>query len=126
VADERGQLGEGRAHRLLEIGRERRVDHPAADLGAGHGQRLDVVGVQRSKARIDLVSEAAVGQELPEGMRGGGEATGHPHAGGSKLADHFAEAGVLAANDLDVGHPQLFERDDQGGRQMRGRHGKAP
>ena len=35
----------------------------------------------------------------------------------AKLADHFAEGGVLAADRLDVGHPQGVERDDQGGRQ---------
>ena len=38
----------------------------------------------------------------------------------------LAEAGVLAADRLDVGHPQLFERDDQGGRQRCLGHGKAP
>jgi hypothetical protein len=58
-----------------------------------------------------------VQQELPEGMGRGGKATRHTHAAGGKLADHFAERGVLAAYGLDVGHPQMFKRCDQGGRQ---------
>jgi hypothetical protein len=121
-----GQFGERGTHRGFEIGRERCVDHPLADLRACGGQGVDVVGVQRVEAGVDLLGQAAMGQELAEGMRRGGKAAGHAHAGGGELADHLAEAGVLAANHLDVMHSQVFKRDDQGGRQMGGRHGKAP
>jgi hypothetical protein len=120
------QRGVGLAHRRLERGWERRVVHPLADLGAGLGQRGDVVGVQSLQPRIDLVHQRAVGQELAERVRRGGKAARHAHTGGGELADHFAEAGVLAADRLDVGHPQLFKRYDQGGRQVGLRHGKAP
>ena len=85
--------------------------------GAGGGQRAHVVDVQRGQLVLDALAEAAVAQELAEGVRRGGEAAGHAHAGGGQLADHLAEGGVLAADHLDVGHPQCFERCDQGGRQ---------
>ena len=108
VADERtaneafGSLADRRANSsrtpLLELGRERRVLDPAADLGAGLGQRAHVVGVERLQARGDALGQAAELQELAERVRRGGEAAGHAHARGGQLADHFAEAGVLAAD----------------------------
>ena len=54
-------------------------------------------------------------QELAERVRRGGKARGHAHALG-QLRNHLAEAGILAADRLDIGHPELFERYDQGGR----------
>jgi hypothetical protein len=48
-------------------------------------------------------------------MGRGRKAGGHPHAVW-QLGDHLAEAGVLAADRLDVGHPQVLKRYDQGGR----------
>src|SRR5207237_4784377 len=69
--------------------------------------------------------EAAVREEFAKRVRRGGEARGHAHAL-RKLRDHFAEAGVLAADRLDVGHPQVLKRYDQGGRVEECRHGKAP
>jgi hypothetical protein len=45
-------------------------------------------------------------------MRRGGKAGGHPHALG-QLRNHFAEAGVLSADHLDIGHSQLLKRHDQ-------------
>ena len=107
-----GQAREFLAHARFELGRERRVLDPAADLGAGLGQRAHVVGVERLQARGDALGEAAELQELAERVRRRGEAAGDANARGGQLADHLAEAGVLAADDVDVGHPQLFERDD--------------
>jgi hypothetical protein len=80
----------------------------------------------RSAAQFHARGQAAVGEELPEGVGGGREASRHAHAGGGQLADHLAEGGVLAAYRLDIRHPQVFERYDQGGRQLRRGHGKAP
>jgi regulator of PEP synthase PpsR (kinase-PPPase family) len=74
---------------------------------------------------LDASARPVVGQELPEGVGRGREAGGHPHALG-QLRDHFAEAGVLAADRLDVGHPQVLKRYDQGGRVEKCRHGEAP
>ncbi len=119
------QLRERLGNGFLQVGRKGLgLDH-RADLGAGHGQRPHVFGVQGGEPLADLVGQAVVGQELAERMRRGREARGHPHAL-RQLRDHFAEAGVLAADRLDVGHPQVFKRYDQGGRVEKCRHGKAP
>jgi hypothetical protein len=48
---------------------------------AGLGQRAHVVGVQRGEPAGDALGPARRAQELPERMRRGGEAAGHPHAG---------------------------------------------
>jgi hypothetical protein len=54
-----------------------------------------------------------MGEELAEGVRRGGEAPRHAHAGGGELADHFPERSVLAADRFDIGHAQGFEGDDE-------------
>jgi hypothetical protein len=45
-------------------------------------------------------------------MRRGGKSCRHPNPWGS-CEIIFAKTGVFAANRLDVGHSQLFKRDDQ-------------
>jgi len=85
----------------------------------------NVVGIQRVQAVVDALGQAPFGQEGAERVRRGGEAGGHPHAM-RQLRDHLAEAGVLAADRLDVGIPQVLKRYDQGGRAEKGRHGKTP
>ena len=50
-------------------------------------------------------------EELAKRARRGREPARHPDAGAGELADHFAERRVLAADLLDVGHAQSFERD---------------
>ena len=79
----------------------------------------------RSRLSMRSVSPASR-RNSRKAMRRRRKSAGHPDARVRELADHLAEAGVLAANDLDIGHSQLFERDDQGGRQGGLRHGKAP
>ena len=64
--------------------------------------------------------------QLPQGVRRCGEPSGDAHAAGGELRDHFAEAGVLAANGLDIAHPQVLKRYDQGGRLEQGGHGETP
>ena len=41
------ELRVGLADRLVEIGRQRRIDDPAADFLAGGGQRVDVLDIER-------------------------------------------------------------------------------
>jgi hypothetical protein len=53
-------------------------------------------------------------------MRRGREAAGDADPGLAQLADHFAEGCVLAADRLDIGHSQVFEAGDEGGRQVGG------
>ena len=119
------QAGERCTDRLLQGGRERLDLDPAADLRAGDRQRANVFGVERRQPLLDAVGQAGVSQELAERVGGGGEAGGHAHARG-QLGDHLAEAGVLAADRLDVAHSQVFKRNDQGGRFEQCRHGKTP
>jgi len=116
----RGQRLEVAANRLIEIVRKRRVLDPLPDLRTGLSQGPHVVGVQRGQALLDAGGQPVVGEEAPECIRGRRETAGHPHAGCSQLTDHFAERGVLAAYRLDVGHPQFFKGNDQGGRQVLG------
>ena len=108
-----GEAGEVVADGLFQIGRKARVTHPAADFGAGLGQGLHVVGVQAGQAGVDALGQAVVGEEVAKGFGRGGKAAGHLDPGGCQLADHFAQRGVLAADDVHVGHAQLFEGDDQ-------------
>ena len=120
-----GQRGERGANGRFQVGRERCVLNPATDLGAGRGQRTHVFGVQRIEPRVDLGGQPAMGQKLAKGMRRGRKAGWHPHAGSRKLADHFAETRVLAADRVDVVHAQLLEGHDQSGRIKQG-HGETP
>ena len=103
----------------LQIGRKGRGTDPSADFLTCLREGAHVLGVERRQARGDAVRQPAVLQEPPEAQRRGGKAAGHTHARGRQLADHFAEGGVLAADRLDVGHPQMFKRHDQSGRQIR-------
>jgi len=117
-----GELG---ADGLFQIGRERLgLDH-GADLGAGGRQRADVLGVERIEPGIDALGQAVVLEELAERVGRGGKAGGHLHAAG-QLRNHLAEAGVLAADGLDIAHPELFKGNDQVGRTEQLGHGKTP
>eukprot|EP01107_Rhizomastix_libera_P017718 TRINITY_DN8690_c0_g1_i1.p2 TRINITY_DN8690_c0_g1~~TRINITY_DN8690_c0_g1_i1.p2 ORF type:complete len:760 (+),score=-5.99 TRINITY_DN8690_c0_g1_i1:96-2375(+) len=96
---------------VLQLGRERGVDDPLANLGAGSQQGIDVVHVQVGEFSLDAGGQAFMGQELPIGMGRGGETAGNPHTGIGQLADHFAERGVLAADTVHICHAQLVETD---------------
>ena len=95
----------------LEPGREGNVDDPLADLRAGLRQGVHVIHVQRVERGVDAVGEAVVGEEFAIRFRGRGKPARHPHTR-RQLADHFAERGVLAADQLHVGHAQFVEGDD--------------
>lgn len=84
------ELGEGVADLLFEVGRERLVHDPLADLRAGVGQLADVFGVQRAQAISDALVQAGGLEEVAEGFRGRGEAARHADTRARQLADHFA------------------------------------
>ena len=109
-----GQSLVGRLDLALETLRKRRIDDPAPDFGAGPGQFIDIVDVQRFETSLDSSRQSLVLEELPIGHGRGCKATGHANAG-RQLADHLAERRVLAADLFHVGHAQLFEGDDETG-----------
>ena len=107
------EAGEVLADGLFQVRREGSLAHPAADLGTGLGQGLHVVGVEGGQTGVDALGEPVVVEEVPEGVCGGGKAARHLDARCRELADQLAQRGILAAHDLDIGHAQLFERDDE-------------
>ena len=56
--------------------------------------------------------ESLVREELAKGGGGRGEPAGNPDARVREPSDHLAERRVLAADRVDVGDPQLVERND--------------
>jgi len=115
------ELRKGGADGLLERRRQGlRLDH-GADFGPALRQRAHVVGVERVELGLDALVQPVGGQKLPERVRRGGKTGGHANAL-RQLRDHLAEAGVFAAYGLDVGHSELLERHDQGGRVKQLRH----
>jgi hypothetical protein len=119
------QHGKGFTDRRLQGGRKRLRLDPGTDLRTGFGQGAHVLGVERIQTGVDAVRQAVVLQEFAKGVRRGGEPGGDLHTGG-QLGNHFAEAGVLAADYLDIAHSQVLKRYDQVGRTEKCRHGKAP
>ena len=97
---------------MLQIGWERLGFHHATNFCTSGGQSAHVFGVECIQARINAVGQAIKRQKLAKRVGGGGKTSGHAHARG-QLRDHFAEAGVFTANHFDIGHSQLFKRDDQ-------------
>ena len=57
----------------------------------------------------DAVGQVVVMQEVAKRLRRGRKAGRHPHAGFGELADHLAKRRILAADNVDIGHPQLLE-----------------
>ena len=99
-------------HGLLERRRQRRREDPLPDLGAAGGELADVVDVETLKLGRDAFGEAGLGEELAKALGRGREPAGHLDPGARELADHLADRRILAADPLDVVHPELFERDD--------------
>ena len=91
-------------------GQGRRGD-PAPDFLAGASQRHHVVDIERPEPCRDAGSEIALRQEFPECERCGREAAGNADAGIRELTDHFAQRRVLAADLVDISHPQTVERN---------------
>ena len=97
---------------LFELGRERSGFNPAADLGAGSGERLDVVDVKGGETLSNALLETAFLQEEAEGFGRGGETVRHADAGARELAEQFAERSVLAADAINVGHAKLTKGEN--------------
>jgi hypothetical protein len=97
-----------------QIHRERGFHDPLADLGAADGQRVHIFNVQRIQRGVDLVVEAALRQEIAVGIGRRSKAARHTNTGTGQLADHFAKRRILAADLFNVGHAQLFKRDNEG------------
>ena len=106
-------LAEGLVDGLLEVGGEGGLHHPAADAGTGGGETLDVVHVQGRQFAGDPLRQAVVGQKLAVGVGGGGEASGHAHAGLGQVSDHLPQGGVLAPHLLQVLHAEFVQPKDR-------------
>jgi hypothetical protein len=111
----RTQLRVGGAEVGLQFRLQRRIDHPAADLGAGGGERGDVLHVERGQLVVDARVQRVVGDEGLECVGGGGEAAGHRDAQPGQLADHLAKRAILAAHLGDVGQAQVVQPEDVAG-----------
>ncbi len=109
-----GDAFEMLADLLLQARLERRRGDPFADFLAGRGQRLDVVDVQAGQALGNALGQVVVLEEIAESQCRGGKTARNAHAGAVQLGDHLAQRCVLAADDLDIGHPQLLERQHVG------------
>jgi hypothetical protein len=88
---------------------QRRLLDPAPDLGAGAGERLHVVDVERVERAADARDQLMVHQEFAKRVGGGGKAGRHAHIAMRELADHFTERGVLATHPTDVLHGKIFK-----------------
>ena len=84
---------------------------PFSNLCSDASERGNVVDVEAGKRLVDAFVEAVGLEEFAVGEGGGCEAARNPDARRRKLADHLAERGVLAADALDIGHPQVIEPD---------------
>ena len=103
----------GLAHGLVEFRDQRGFDDPAADFGAGRGQGGDVIDIERGETVLDALGQAALGDELLEGLGRGRVAAGHRDAELAQVADHLAERGVLAADLAEIGQAQRIEPKNQ-------------
>ena len=109
-----GEFGVGRADVGIQVGLQRGIDHPAADLRAGGDQGVHVLDVERGQAVVDALVQGVEGDELAEGVRRGGEAARDRDAQVGQLADHLAERGVLAADLGQVGQAEFVQPKDVG------------
>ena len=70
---------------------------------------IDVLDIEVGESLANARIEAALQQELPIRLGGGGESAGHLTPSCVERADHLAERGVLAADRLDIAHPEPVE-----------------
>jgi hypothetical protein len=99
------RLGDLRLERLRKFG----GFDPAADLLPAPGERFDVFGVHTLQPCFDAAREAALREELAEGVGGGGKPSRNPDSRPGKLGNHLAQGGVLSSDLLDIGHPEPVE-----------------
>ena len=92
--------------------REWRAEYPFADRFAGRCQCIDIVDVEAIERVIDTFVETIRAEKIAIGCGAGRKAAGDSDSQVAKIADHFAERGVLATNHFDVIHAKLIELDD--------------
>ncbi len=97
----------------LQSRRQWRLEYPLADLRARRSQRGHVIDVETGEHLFNSARQSVRRQNLAIRGRGGGEASRNPHTGLSKLADHLAQRGILAAYAVDVGHAKFIKRYDE-------------
>ena len=107
-----------RADLALQLRWQRRLLDHRADLRARARERLHVVHIELGKHVADRVGKLVVREEIVERLGRRGEPSRHPHIRRGELADELAQRGVLAAHAGDIGHAELFEREDVAGCHM--------
>ena len=107
-----GKPGVGSADVGFQIGWERLPGHRLADPATHRCELLDILGIQCGQLGVDHLGQAALGDELPVGIRGGGESVRYAYARCGEVADHLAQRGVLAAHLIDVGETKVREPRD--------------
>ncbi len=115
-----GNLAAGLRHHLAISGRDLvieargqgRLQDPAANFSAGLGQGIHVIHIERGQGGVNALLQSGFAQEIPIGLRRGGEAIRHMNACGAQVADHFTEGGILATHAVYIAHPKAIKPDD--------------
>ncbi len=97
---------------LAQRGRKRCIEYPAPDARAAGTECRDVRAVEHVELGLDAPVEAALVQELAEGIGRGRKAARHAHAERRQRAQEFADGGVLAAHTLEIPEADRVEGQD--------------
>ena len=92
--------------------RERRREHPTADLRADDAEPLHVIHVERLERTADAFVKAILREEISIRVRGGREPAGHRDAESRQSGYHFPDGSVFAADQLNVFVLQLLKGND--------------
>ncbi len=101
----------GRADFLREPRRQFGLGNPFADVLPGLVQGVDIVHIQGFERRVNSLVESVRPEEIPVSCRCRCESSGDPHAQSGKIADHFTQRGILAANPFNFIHSKLIQLD---------------
>ena len=102
----------GRQHLGLGLRRQARGVDDLAAARAGPGQRSHIGLVEPVQLCVQPRPGIAPRQRVAEGLGGHGKAVRHRHAQRHELADHLAQARVLAADQRHVADRELLEPAD--------------
>jgi hypothetical protein len=83
-----------------------------SNLGADAGELRQVFDVEVRERSGNACRQTVVVQEVPIGLSRRRIAVGDRHAQSRQAAQHLAEGGVLAADQLDVAAAEFIEGDD--------------
>ena len=92
---------------------QRRFEDPATDLRADLSEAHHIVHVEIGQDPANALIEAALREQASVGAGGGGEAPRNLDPKFAQRADHLADGGILATDDLDVVHGHAFEWQDE-------------